>query len=127
LGRPRIYATAADRQAAYRARSAERIQAALSAGGLRRIRKLENELRRAVRRAEKAEATVAELCAQLAIRPKPPRQRDAARIRELENLGAFLYAQLQAEQEKNRPSPARYLAQPSRAERRAAERHRRRP
>ena len=66
--RDRLYATNAERQAAYRARTAERLRALADQGAAERIRSLEVSLAKAERRADKAEKRVRHLEAELATR-----------------------------------------------------------
>ncbi|MHB1446064.1 MAG: hypothetical protein ACYCTI_11700 [Acidimicrobiales bacterium] len=66
MGRPRIYRSDAERQAAYRQRRATRLEAVLGVGSLERIRQLEAELAAATGRAETATAANAALRQELA-------------------------------------------------------------
>lgn len=69
MPRDRLYATNAERQAAYRARTAERVRALADQGAVERIKSLEASLGKTERRADKAERRVQHLEAELATRP----------------------------------------------------------
>ncbi len=128
LARERVYASNAERQAAYRVRLATRQQALATDGALETIHKLEAALAKAERRAGKAEerARAAQVEAKLALSrlnaggPRPGAARSTnvevlrERIRRLEAVVADQAAELERRRSV-RPAPG-----PNRAERRAA-------
>lgn len=82
MPRQRIYSSNAERQAAYRARTAERVRALAGNGPLEQIRTLEAELANAERRASRAEAKAEEARRALRmVRPQPAGPRSAAAVR----------------------------------------------
>ena len=128
--RKRIYGSNAERQAAYRVRTAEKVRALAGNGALQQIKTLEAELANAERRVSQAEAKAEEARRALRmVRPRPGPTSAAAlrdevellrrRVVVLEMLVEGLEGELtrarQELQEARRP-PSR---QPNRAERRA--------
>ncbi len=127
MGRPRIYHSDAERQAAYRRRRAKRLEAALGVGGLERIRQLEEELAAATQRAEAATAANTALRQELAQRVRDA-QRAEERIQHLDRLRAAIWAELQQERSRAKLEPNLQGGSLglNRAQRRAAQRGNRR-
>ncbi|HZU73753.1 MAG TPA: hypothetical protein VE990_13365 [Acidimicrobiales bacterium] len=131
MPRKRIYGSNAERQAAYRVRTAEKVRALAGNGALQQIKTLEAELANAERRASQAEAKAEEARRALRmVRPRPAGPTLAAALRdEVESLrrrvvvlemlvegleGELTRARQELEVARRPPS-----GQPNRAERRA--------
>ena len=138
MARERIYSSNAERQAAYRTRSAERIRALADEGALERIRTLEAALARSERRADRAEVQAA--AARRAVPTRPERQTGTPRpplpdddvtalrhrVQDLEMLVGRLQLDLAAAREELQVARRTDPNPPSRAERRAAAKRQRR-
>ena len=126
MGRERVYSSNADRQAAYRARLAERTRISQSGRTARRLQEFETATGDAMRRAEAAEARAARAERDAAGRDRLGRDLSVAlgRVADLEATVAGLHRQLAAETTATASPPG--PAGLNRAARRAAERQQRR-